>query len=160
MREIDSKIYSPEAFSNELLKIQRPLIFTNGCFDILHLGHITYLQDAKALGQTLLVAINTDDSVKKQNKGADRPINGLEDRLKMLAALEFVDYVTWFDEDTPIQRIYECRPDILTKGGDWAVKDIVGAEEVISWGGQVLSIPFRYQRSTTDLLKRIRATQL
>lgn len=159
MNPLNNKICSPEVLSSILADIKRPLVFTNGCFDILHLGHVTYLEDARQLGQTLVVAINTDASVKRLNKGEDRPINPLEDRLKMLAALESVDYVTFFDEDTPIERIKECRPDILVKGGDWPVESIVGAKEVIGWGGKVLSIPFQYQRSTTDLLKRIRAAQ-
>lgn len=159
MRAIEDKICAPEALAEKLAEAKRPLVFTNGCFDILHLGHITYLQDARQSGECLIVAVNTDQSVRRQNKGADRPINALEDRLRMLAALESVDYVTWFDEDTPVKRIIDCRPDILVKGGDWPVSEIVGADEVMGWGGKVLSIAFEYQRSTTDLLKRIRTSK-
>ena len=153
------KICAPEMLAQALTSLKRPLVFTNGCFDMLHRGHITYLEEAKALGQTLIVAINTDASVRRLNKGSDRPINELEDRLSMLAALESVDCVTWFDEDTPIQRILDCRPDILVKGGDWGVDQIVGAQEVLDWGGKVLSIDFKYQRSTTRLLEKIRASK-
>ena len=152
------KIYAPADLILALDHIDRPLVFTNGCFDLLHLGHITYLEEAKSLGKKLMVAVNSDLSVKRQNKGSDRPINPLHDRLRMLAALEAVDFVTWFDEDTPIHRILESRPDILVKGGDWPVDRIVGAAEVIGWGGKVVSIDFKYQRSTTALLSKIRAS--
>ncbi len=134
----------------------RPLVFTNGCFDILHRGHVTYLAQARALGASLVVALNSDASVKRLGKGDDRPVNPLEDRLMLLAALECVDLVTWFEEDTPLARILDCQPNLLIKGGDWPVDKIVGAKEVQSWGGQVISIPFIHQRSTTALLEKIR----
>lgn len=137
-------------------RLPRPLVFTNGCFDILHRGHIDYLDQARQLGESLIVAINSDASVKRQNKGEDRPINPLEDRMVLLAALESVDAVVVFDDETPLAVITEIQPDILVKGGDWAVEQIVGAELVIANGGQVISMPFRYQRSTTSLLERIR----
>ncbi|HTS83523.1 MAG TPA: D-glycero-beta-D-manno-heptose 1-phosphate adenylyltransferase, partial [Usitatibacter sp.] len=134
----------------------RPLVFTNGVFDILHRGHVTYLDEARALGASLVVALNSDASVKRLGKGDDRPLNSLEDRMAVVAALESVSLVTWFDEDTPIQRILACKPDHLVKGGDWSVDRIVGASEVAGWGGKVHSIPFRHDRSTTKLLAKIR----
>lgn len=136
--------------------LPRPLVFTNGCFDILHRGHVTYLEEARALGASLVVGVNTDASTRRLNKGADRPINPLDDRLAVLAALESVSLVIPFDEDTPIELIKLVRPDHLTKGGDWPVEKIVGAEFVRSYGGKPHSIPFRYERSTTDLIRRIR----
>ena len=108
------------------------------------------------MGAALIVAVNSDASIKRLNKGTDRPINKLEDRLSMLAALESVDAVTWFDNDTPLDLILKFRPDFLVKGGDWQPEQIVGAKEVISWGGQVHSIPFLFDRSTTSILARIR----
>ena len=132
------------------------MVFTNGCFDILHRGHVTYLAQAATLGAGLVVALNSDASVKRQGKGADRPVNDLGDRLAVMAALECVTLVTWFDEDTPLQRILESRPDILVKGGDWPLDKIVGGAEVRGWGGTVHSIPFIHQKSTTALLDKIR----
>jgi rfaE bifunctional protein nucleotidyltransferase chain/domain len=152
----EAKICAPDALPARIESLPRPLVFTNGCFDILHRGHATYLAQARALGASLLVAVNSDASVKRQGKGDDRPINTLADRMAVLAALESVSLVTWFDEDTPIARIMETRPDILVKGGDWTVDRIVGAPEVIGWGGSVHSIPFIHQRSTTALLDKIR----
>lgn len=139
-----------------LAALSRPLVFTNGCFDILHRGHVTYLEEAAALGAALVVGVNTDASVKRLEKGADRPINPLADRMAMLAALESVALVVPFDEDTPLALIKRLRPDRLVKGGDWAPDRIVGAAEVRAWGGTVHSIPFRFERSTTALLRRIR----
>lgn len=137
--------------------LARPLVFTNGCFDILHRGHVDYLDQARQLGQSLLVAINTDESVRQQNKGDDRPINRLEDRMALLAALESVDAVIAFGEQTPARLIEIANPDILVKGGDWAVEQIVGAEHVTAAGGKVVSIPFRFERSTSTLLEKIRS---
>jgi rfaE bifunctional protein nucleotidyltransferase chain/domain len=153
----ESKICAPDDIPARLAAVARPLVFTNGCFDILHRGHATYLAQARALGASLLVAVNSDASVKRQGKGDDRPINTLEDRMAVLAALECVSLVTWFDEDTPLARVLESRPDILVKGGDWPVDRIVGAKEVVGWGGAVHSIPFIHQRSTTALLDKIRS---
>jgi len=136
--------------------LARPLVFTNGVFDILHRGHVTYLAEARALGVALVLALNSDASAKRLGKGGDRPVNTLEDRMAVVAALESVALVTWFDEDTPIGRILECRPDRLVKGGDWPAERIVGAPQVESWGGSVHSIPFRHERSTTSLIARIR----
>ncbi len=153
----EDKCCEPVALAARLTSLPRPLVFTNGCFDILHRGHVTYLAQARALGASLIVAVNADASVKRLGKGDDRPVNGLEDRMVLLAALECVSLVTWFDEDTPLQRILDCRPDVLVKGGDWPVEKIVGASEVLGWGGQVHSIPFIHQRSTTALMEKIRA---
>ena len=138
--------------------LQRPLVFTNGCFDVLHRGHVTYLAQARALGAALVVGVNSDASVKRLGKGDDRPLNSQEDRMVVLAALQAVDLVVAFEEDTPLQLILACRPQVLVKGGDWPVHAIVGAREVQSWGGIVHSVPFLHQRSTTALLKKIRAS--
>jgi rfaE bifunctional protein nucleotidyltransferase chain/domain len=151
------KICPPGELPERVRELPRPLVFTNGVFDILHRGHVTYLARARALGASLVLALNSDDSVRRLGKGADRPVNPLEDRAAVAAALESVSLVTWFAEDTPLARILECRPEHLVKGGDWAVERIVGAKEVASWGGAVHSIPFEHERSTTRLLERIRS---
>jgi rfaE bifunctional protein nucleotidyltransferase chain/domain len=153
---IDSKIVTPEKLSGRLRSQVRPLVFTNGVFDVLHRGHVTYLAQSRALGASLIVALNSDSSVKRLGKGADRPVNPLEDRLAVVAALESVSLVTWFEDDTPLALILACRPDVLVKGGDWPAEKIVGAKEVMGWGGKVHSIPFQHERSTTALLSRIR----
>ncbi len=137
--------------------LPRPLVFTNGCFDVLHRGHVTYLAQARALGGSLIVGVNSDASVKRQGKGDDRPINPEQDRMMVLAALESVSIVVLFEEDTPLNLIVACRPDVLVKGGDWQPANIVGAKEVQSWGGAVHSIPFLHDRSTTSLLRKIRS---
>lgn len=152
----EAKICPPERLAERSAALARPLVFTNGCFDILHRGHVTYLAQAAALGNSLVVALNTDASVKRLGKGDDRPVNALEDRLAVMAALDCVSLVTWFDEDTPLQRILQCRPEVLVKGGDWPVDRIVGCTEVRGWGGTVHSIPFLHQKSTTALLEKIR----
>ena len=155
--DFETKICPPEQLAERAARLARPLVFTNGCFDILHGGHVTYLAQARALGAAMVVALNTDASVKRLGKGDDRPVNRLEDRLAVMAALGCVDLVTWFDEDTPLQRVLEARPEVLVKGGDWAPERIVGASEVLGWGGSVHSIPFLHEKSTTALLTKIRA---
>jgi rfaE bifunctional protein nucleotidyltransferase chain/domain len=155
----ESKLCDPRDFASRCAALARPLVFTNGVFDLLHRGHVTYLAEARALGATLAIALNSDASVRHLGKGSDRPVNTLEDRLAVVAALESVSLVTWFDEDTPLARILECRPDRLVKGGDWAVDRIVGAAEVQGWGGTVHSIAFRHDRSTTRLLEKVRAAE-
>lgn len=137
---------------------RRPLVFTNGCFDLLHRGHVTYLDRAKALGATLVVGLNTDASVRRLNKGPARPINALEDRMAVVAALESVDFVTAFEEDTPAALIQALEPDVLAKGGDWPVARMVGADFVLARGGKIHSIPFEHRRSTTAVIQRIRET--
>lgn len=153
----EDKIVQPDAAG--LTRIQalvKPLVFTNGCFDILHRGHVSYLEEARKLGASLIVAVNTDDSVRRLEKGTDRPVNTLDDRMAVIAALQSVDAVMAFDEDTPLELIRQIHPDILVKGGDWSTDRIVGADLVLADGGEVHSIPFRHDRSTTDLLTRIR----
>jgi rfaE bifunctional protein nucleotidyltransferase chain/domain len=156
--DFEAKLCPPEQLQVRAARLVRPLVFTNGVFDILHRGHVTYLAQARALGASLVLALNTDASVKRLGKGEDRPINVLEDRAAVVAALQSVDLVTWFDDDTPLALILACRPDALVKGGDWPVDQIVGAPEVRSWGGSVHSIPFLFERSTTSTLSRIRGT--
>ena len=141
-----------------LAELARPLVFTNGCFDILHRGHVAYLEEAAAFGQSLVVGVNSDASVQRLDKGKGRPVNPLDDRLAILAALGCVSLVVPFDDDTPYELIKRVRPDHLVKGGDWTPDKIVGADVVKSYGGQVHSIPFRFKRSTTDLLQRIRSS--
>jgi len=153
----EAKIVAPGDLADRLARAPRPLVFTNGCFDILHRGHVTLLAQARALGAALIVALNSDASVRQLGKGEDRPVNALADRLAIIAALECVSLVTWFDEDTPIARILDCRPEILVKGGDWPLEKIVGNREVTGWGGRVVSIPFIHQKSTTALLDKIRS---
>jgi D-glycero-beta-D-manno-heptose 1-phosphate adenylyltransferase len=153
----ENKICEPEQLASRLNDMQRPLVFTNGCFDILHRGHVTYLAQAAALGASLVVALNSDASVKRQGKGDDRPINTLADRMALMASLECVSLVTWFDEDTPLNVVLALKPDVLVKGGDWSTEKIVGAKEVQAWGGKVYSIPFLHARSTTATLNKIRS---
>jgi rfaE bifunctional protein nucleotidyltransferase chain/domain len=131
-------------------------VFTNGVFDLLHRGHVTYLAQARAQGASLLVALNGDASARRLGKGDGRPVNGLEDRLALIAALESVSAVTWFDDDTPAALIEALRPEVLVKGGDWPVEKIVGGRQTLARGGRVLSIPFEHQRSSTALLEKIR----
>jgi rfaE bifunctional protein nucleotidyltransferase chain/domain len=152
----EKKIATPAEFAARAASLPRPLVFTNGCFDILHRGHVTLLAQARALGRSLVVALNTDASVKRLGKGDDRPVIALADRLAIVAALECVSLLTWFDEDTPLARLLDCRPEVLVKGGDWPVEKIVGHAEVAGWGGTVASIPFVHPTSTTALLKKIR----
>ncbi len=154
--DFEEKLCEPAELARRVAALPRPLVFTNGVFDILHRGHVTYLAQARALGASLLVAANSDTSARRLGKGDDRPINGLADRMAVLAALQSVDLVTWFGEDTPLSLILACRPDVLVKGGDWKPEAMVGAKEVASWGGSVHSIAFQFERSTTAVLQKIR----
>ena len=154
--QFEQKIVAPEQLSAALAQLPRPLVFTNGCFDILHRGHVTYLAQARALGASMVLALNTDASVKRQGKGDDRPINSLANRAAVAAALASVDLVTWFDSDTPADLIALVQPDVLVKGGDWQPENIVGAAETLARGGSVHSIPFLHQTSTTKTLAKIR----
>lgn len=154
------KIISPESNQHDIKQavaaLPKPIVFTNGCFDILHRGHATYLEQARNLGGSLIVAVNSDASVKRQGKGDDRPVNTLEDRMAVLASLACVDAVISFDEDTPLNIIKHVMPDHLVKGGDWQPEDIVGGDLVSKNGGQVHSIDFKFARSTTSLINKIR----
>jgi rfaE bifunctional protein nucleotidyltransferase chain/domain len=132
------------------------VVFTNGVFDVLHRGHVTYLAQARALGRSLVVAINTDASARRLGKGPERPLNGEQDRAAMLAALESVSLVTWFDEDTPVQLLAELRPDLYVKGGDYAMETLAETRLVEGWGGRALAIPFLGGYSTTSLVQKIR----
>ncbi len=136
--------------------LPRPLVFTNGVFDVLHRGHVTYLEQARGLGASLVVAVNSDASVRRLGKGPDRPLNAQDDRMAVLAALACVDLVVPFDANTPLDLIVACAPDVLVKGGDYSVATTAGAAEVIGRGGRFVAIPLRYDRSTTALVQRIR----
>jgi len=155
----ERKIRAPETLAAGFGGASRPLVFTNGVFDILHRGHATYLAQARTLGSALVVALNSDASARGLGKGTDRPVNPLADRLAVIAALEAVDFVTWFEDDTPLALIEMLRPDVLVKGGDWATDRIVGGKGVVARGGRVVSIPFEHERSTTALLQRIRSSK-
>lgn len=153
----DAKIVADATdLPRRLAALPRPLVFTNGCFDILHRGHVAYLEETAQLGASLLVAVNTDASVRRLQKGPGRPLNPLSDRMAVLAALESVRLVVAFDDDTPLALIQQVRPEHLVKGGDWPTDEIVGHDVVRGYGGRVHSIPFRYQRSTSNLIARIR----
>jgi len=133
------------------------IVFTNGCFDLLHLGHVQYLREAKAQGDLLIVGLNTDASVRRQNKGPERPINDERNRAEMLAALETVDYVCLFDDETPAEIIAAVRPDVLVKGTDYRPDQVVGAEFVQSYGGRLHLAAIAPGYSTTATLARIKA---
>lgn len=132
------------------------MVFTNGVFDVLHRGHATYLAQARALGASLVVALNTDASARRLGKGADRPLNNEADRAVLMAALESVSLVTWFDEDTPLELISVLRPDVLVKGGDYDMTKLAETKVVESYGGRAQAIPFVDGYSTTALVQRIR----
>ena len=137
-------------------RLPRPLIFTNGVFDLLHRGHVTYLDEAAQLGASLVVGVNADDSVRRLNKGPERPINGEQDRAALLAALACVDAVVIFPEDTPEALIAALKPDLIVKGGDYDMEVLPETALVRSWGGDARAIPFEFQRSTTSLVKKLR----
>jgi len=151
-----AKIATRSALSIRIGELPKPRVFTNGVFDILHRGHVSYLARARMLGGSLIVGVNTDDSVRRLGKGEDRPINPLADRVAVLAALESVSLVVPFDEDTPLKLVMECHPDIIVKGGDYTARTTVGAAEVIAWGGRFEAIPFVPDLSTSALLEKIR----
>jgi rfaE bifunctional protein nucleotidyltransferase chain/domain len=153
----EAKIVDFEALDARASRLARPLIFTNGVFDILHRGHATYLAQARALGASLVVAVNGDASVRQLGKGADRPINGEADRAALVAALQSVDLVTIFTEQVPLATLERVRPDIYVKGGDYDVDTLPETALVRSWGGRAIAIPFVHHRSTTNLLARVRS---
>jgi len=154
--DFQSKITPREQIGARLAQLPRPWVLTNGVFDVLHRGHVSYLAQARALGAALVVALNTDASARRLGKGPDRPLNRLEDRALMMAALQCVDLVTWFDEDTPLQLITELRPDILVKGGDYDMARLPEASVVQAYGGQALALPFVAGYSTSALVQKIR----
>jgi rfaE bifunctional protein nucleotidyltransferase chain/domain len=153
----EAKVCPPDELAVRLASLPRPLVFTNGVFDILHRGHASYLAQARALGASLVVGVNSDASVKMLGKGDDRPINTEADRQALLAALESVDMAVLFTEQTPVNLIEKIRPDIYVKGGDYEIDTLAETHLVKSWGGRAVAIPFLYERSTTSLLGKIRS---
>lgn len=157
IEHIQNKIVPPFFFKERADEIHKQkVVFTNGCFDILHLGHITYLAQARQLGDALVVGLNSDASVRRL-KGPSRPVNDQNARAKVLAALECVDYVVFFEEDTPLNIITQVVPDVLVKGGDYSIDNIVGADFVMQNGGKVLTIPFVNGFSTTSIIENLKA---
>jgi D-glycero-beta-D-manno-heptose 1-phosphate adenylyltransferase len=152
------KIVDSSTLEAGLASLPRPWVFTNGVFDVLHRGHVMYLAQARALGGSLIVALNTDASVKRLGKGDDRPLNAEADRAIVMASQESVSLVTWFAEDTPVEIIARIRPDILVKGGDYDMAKLPETALMESWGGRALALPFVAGYSTTKLVQRIRAT--
>jgi rfaE bifunctional protein nucleotidyltransferase chain/domain len=155
----EAKIVRAEHLEARAAALARPLVFTNGVFDILHRGHVTYLAQARDLGAALVVAVNSDASVRLLGKGDDRPLNGEDDRAALLAALQCVDLVTVFDERAPLGALAAVRPDVYVKGGDYDMAAIPETALVRSWGGQCVAIPFEHERSTTAFLQRVRAAR-
>ena len=153
----ESKVCPLDQLTARIAKLPRPLVFTNGVFDILHRGHASYLAQARALGASLVVGVNSDASVKLLGKGDDRPINSEADRQALLAALESVDMTVLFTEQTPVSLIEKIRPDIYVKGGDYEIDTLAETRLVKTWGGKAFAIPFLYERSTTSLLGKIRS---
>jgi rfaE bifunctional protein nucleotidyltransferase chain/domain len=157
--EFLTKITSPQDAVSRVAELREKgtVVFTNGVFDVLHRGHATYLAQARSLGTSLVVALNTDASSKRLGKGEDRPLNILDDRLALIAALASVSLVTWFEEDTPYQIIDALRPDVLVKGGDYDMTTLAETQLVMSYGGRAQAIPFVSGYSTTALVQKIRA---
>lgn len=151
-----TKICAASGFTSRVAALPRPLVFTNGVFDILHCGHVSYLDQAKSLGASLIVGVNDDASVRLLNKGPERPLNPLAERMAVLAALQSVDLVIPFAESLPVDLIRAVHPDVLVKGGDWVMDPLPETVLVKSWGGTARSIPFLVDRSTTSLVERIR----
>ncbi len=157
--DMEDKICSRTDLASRLASLPRPLVFTNGVFDVLHRGHVVYLAQARALGGSLLVALNTDASARRLAKGPDRPLNNEADRAVVIAALASTSLVTWFDEDTPLQLIAQIKPDILVKGGDYDMSRLAETRLLESYGGRALALPFVDGYSTTALVQRIRREQ-
>ena len=151
------KIVARGEAAARMAALAQPVVFTNGVFDVLHRGHATYLAHARALGGSLVVALNTDASARRLGKGPDRPLNNEEDRAVMMAALESVSLVTWFDENTPLELIAELRPDLLVKGGDYDMDTLADTAVVKAYGGTAQAIPFVDGYSTTALVNKIRS---
>lgn len=157
--EFEKKLCTMEELAARAARLPKPVVFTNGVFDILHRGHVTYLAQARALGASLIVAVNSDQSVKMLGKGDDRPINTETDRAAVLAALASVDLVVIFPEKVPLKPLELARPELYVKGGDYRIKDLPEAELAASWGGQAITITFEHQRSTTALLQKVRGVR-
>jgi len=157
--DFESKICSRAELPGRLAVLARPVVLTNGVFDLLHRGHVTYLAQARALGASLVVAVNTDASVRRLGKGTDRPINACVDRMAVLAALQSVSLVVPFDEDSAQDLVAQARPDIYVKGGDYVVERTPEGATVLAYGGKVAAIAFEHERSTTATLGRIRAAE-
>ena len=153
---LTGKLCNSDQLVTRLAGLPRPLVFTNGVFDVLHRGHVVYLEQARALGASLLVALNSDVSARRLGKGPDRPLNNEVDRACVIAALASSTLVTWFDEDTPLELIDRVRPDILVKGGDYDMSKLAESALVQSWGGRALALPFVAGYSTTALVKKIK----
>ena len=156
MPDFENKLCGREELRARAAALPKPVVVTNGVFDILHRGHVTYLAQARALGASLTVAVNGDASVRRLGKGDDRPMNTLDDRMAVLAALACVDLVVPFDDDTPRALIVACMPEILVKGGDYTAATTAGAAEVVAAGGRFVAVPFTHDRSTTALIARVR----
>ena len=154
--QFEQKIVSFDELAERARALPGPVVMTNGVFDILHRGHVTYLAQARSLGGSLIVAVNSDSSVKMLGKGDDRPINAEQDRAAVLAALESVDLVVIFEDKVPLKVIGEARPDIYVKGGDYRIEDLPEAKLVATWGAKTVTVAFEHQRSTTALLKKVR----
>ena len=152
------KITARQGAQARIAELPRPVVFTNGVFDVLHCGHATYLAQARALGASLVVALNTDASARRLGKGPERPLNRQEDRAVLIAALESVNLVTWFDEDTPLELITELKPDVLVKGGDYDMDALAETAVVKAYGGRALAIAFVEGYSTSALVRKIRGT--
>ncbi len=151
------KVVARDAAVQRVRALPQPVVFTNGVFDVLHRGHASYLAQARTLGASLVVAVNTDASARRLNKGPGRPLNRESDRAALLAALASVDLVTFFDEDTPVQLLSEVRPAVYVKGGDYDMEQLEETRQVRSWGGRAVAIPFVDGYSTTRLVDRIRS---
>ena len=152
------KIAARQHAQARIAELPRPVVFTNGVFDVLHCGHATYLAQARELGASLVVALNTDASARRLGKGPERPLNRQEDRAVLIAALESVNLVTWFDEDTPLELITELKPDVLVKGGDYDMDALAETAVVKAYGGRALAIAFVEGYSTSALVRKIRGT--
>lgn len=157
--KFEKKICMRADLKERVAHLPKPVVLTNGVFDILHRGHVTYLAQAREHGASLVVAVNTDASVKRLGKGDDRPINMCEDRMAVLAALEAVSLVVPFDEDTALEVVQEARPDVYVKGGDYEMTAIPEGQAVLAYGGRAVAIDFEHDRSTTKLLSKVRANK-
>ena len=157
LTSLTDKLCDRDTVAARVARLPRPLVFTNGVFDVLHRGHVLYLAQARALGASLVVALNTDASAKRLGKGPDRPLNNEADRAFVMAGLASTSLVTWFDEDTPLELIAHIRPDILVKGGDYDMQKLAETRVVEAYGGRALALPFVDGYSTTALVRKIRA---